>query len=160
MNKSEKERIINCIIADIPTTDHIAQGRSDFATEVERTMPAAVLKIWKNPELSDWINLGSYWPTVRIPGIAMTAHAPQARNVCNDAEFLNPYVEKQKEQRDKIESVRKELQNAFANVKSEKQFRDQFPEFVKYLPEKSDSSNLPAKANLITNLKLMGYPKK
>ena len=160
MNKSEKERIVNCIIADIPTTDYIAQGRSDFATEIEQTMPAAVLKIWKNPELSDWINLGLYWSTVRIPGIGMTAHAPQARKSSTDAEFLNSYVEKQKEQRDKIESIRKELQTAFANVKSEKQFRDQFPEFVKYLPEKSDSSNLPAKADLITNLKLTGYPKK
>ena len=60
MNKTEKNRIVNCIIADIPTTDHIAQARSDFAIEVERKMPPAVLKIWKDPVLSDWINLGSY----------------------------------------------------------------------------------------------------
>lgn len=159
MNKTEKNRIVNCIIADIPTTDHIAQARSDFATEVERTMPPAVLKIWKDPALSDWINLGSYWPTARVRGIVMTAHAPQKRQSSTEAEFLNPYVEKQKEQRDKIEAVRKELEVAFANIKSEKQFREQFPEFIKYLPEKSDSSNLPAKTNLITNLKSMGYPK-
>lgn len=160
MNKTEKNRIVNCIIADIPTTDYIAQARSDFATEVERTMPPAVRKIWKDPELSDWINLGSYWPTARIPGVGVVAHAPQARNSSTVTYFLDPYVKKQKEQIDKLSAIRKDLEVAFENIRNEKQFREQFPEFVKYLPAKPDSSNLPAKTNLITNLKSMGYPKK
>jgi len=60
------------------------------------------------------------------------------------------------EQRERLRNLKAELRGAISACNTDKQFRDKFPGFAKYLPEETKTANLPT-VPIIERLKAAGW---
>lgn len=131
LTNTDRDAFIQSVMDDVPKIDYAEKARSMAMKHAVERMPALVAKLYKsNPE---WVR-GEHIPLGYLPN-GTSAHLPVERA-----------------------SVR----SAIYGCSTLKQAKERLPEFEKYLPAERDGKyipNLPAVANLVTEMMNAGWPK-
>ena len=154
LDKYMKSAIIRAIMADVPKPDVVAYRKS-IQAEVCKLMTPAVRKVYKecpkalaSEYVSDLYD-GSDWESRYIVLGNVTKEQLQAAcKPFNDAVTAR-------------EKVQNDLRGIVESTSTLKRLKELLPEFVKYFPTEAEpSKNLPAVANLVTDMVKLGWPDK
>ena len=154
LDKYAKLAIVRAIMADVPKPD-VKAYRKSIQAEVVKLMSPAVRKVYKEcPKaltaeyVSDLYD-GVDWQSRYI--ILGNVTKDQLNNVCKP---LDDAIRA----RAKVEH---DLKNIVESTSTLKRLKELLPEFVKYFPTEAEpSKNLPAVANLVTDMVKLGWPDK
>jgi len=152
LNKYQKNAIVSSIMRDVPKVD-VATHRKEIQAAVVKEMSPAVRKVYKEcPDAltkvyrSDLYD-GSSWDTRYV----ITGDVTEARV---DA-LMKPLC-------DAISAraaVCSKLKAAIESCSTLKKLKELLPEFEAYFPtEDAPTKNLPAVANLVTDMMKLGWP--
>ena len=155
ITKYDRDAIVRAIMADVPKPDK-DKRRNDIQAAIVKAMNPAVRKVYKD-----------------FPGALRTSHVGDL--VYNDRydsrylivgdvaekvleEILKPY----REEDNARHNAQAKLHGAIHSCTTRKALMDRLPEFEKYFPAESApmSKNLPALANVVSDLSKLGWPKK
>lgn len=154
LDKYAKSAIIRAIMADVPKPDVVAYRKS-IQAEVVKLMTPAVRKVYKEcPKaltaeyVSDLYD-GSDWESRYI--VLGNVTKTQLADACKPLELAIAA-------RNKVE---RDLKGVVESTSTLKRLKELLPEFVKYFPTEAEpSKNLPAVANLVTDMVKLGWPAK
>lgn len=147
LNKWQKQGIIQAIKDDIPEPDY-ALTAADFQTALVEAMSPEVRKVYKtHPKALKRDHFDPHpnrWYREFIIGDA------------NVDEVIKPFHSARDKQADAVAAVAAVV-NGCSTLK---QLQAALPECIKYMPtEDAPSKNLPALANVVSDLVLLGWPK-
>jgi hypothetical protein len=154
LTKYQKLAILRSIVDDIPQPDKAAR-RVAIQAEVVKLMTPAVRKVYREtPEalrtecVYDLHN-GESWES------RMIVRGNVDEKVIE--ELMKPYRAEDEERGEIIHKLRGVI-DACTTLKK---LKDTLPEFEKYFPKENEPvKNLPAVANLVTDMMKLGWPKK
>lgn len=161
LTNTDRDAFIQSVMDDVPKIDYAEKARSLAMKHALKRMPAPVAELYKsNPEWvrSEHIHLG-YLPN------GTSAHLPVERGFRFDEAFNSQLLQLSadaKEQDKRLRDLRISVRGAIYGCSTLKQAKERLPEFEKYLPAERDGKytpNLPAVANLVTELMNAGWPK-
>lgn len=164
LTKYQKQALARAIIDDLPPLeDRTNDFKAAAVFALRDLVPANILQLWKSG--SPYIKVAQVWG--RWLGSKHSAlYAPYSLDFETDAlgEAMKDSAVAAifQDLNDKLcerEELESRIRNAVESVSTAKAFRTRFPEFAKYLPEEAQATNLPADANLITDLMQAGWPK-
>ena len=152
LNKYAKKAIVSSIMADVPKVD-IAAFRKQIEAEIYKLMTPAVRKVLKETpkalntgyvsELYD----GQSWDTRNI--ILGNVSDKQLREICKP---LDEAVAAR-------QAIYSKLTGVMESVRTLGALKKLLPEFAAYFPtEDEPTKNLPAVANLVTDMVKLGWP--
>ena len=163
LTKSDKQAFVNSVMNDVPSVDYNEQARKLCIEWAKSKMPQEVLEVFV--KFPGWIG-NKYMET---PNGLSAVHVPTLSTIYNTSsahpdiwEKLVVLAEANSVQRKSRNELRAKVEGSIATCTSLKQAKERFPEFVKYLPSERDGSftaNLPAIANLVSELTAAGWPK-
>lgn len=153
LNKYQKNAIVAAIMEDVPKVDVVAEkvaiqaaivkAMSPEVRKVYKTAPQALVKT-AVPELYDDITWVSR--DVIVGDVTSTM-------LCD---ILKPFMDKVEARR----AVRSKLMGVVESCSTLAQLKKLLPEFESYFPsETAPTKNLPAVANLVTDMMKLGWPK-
>lgn len=165
LTKYQKQALARAIIDDLPPLEDRTSDFKEAATfALKDLVPANILQLWKSG--SPYIKVACVWgygyQLLQHPAL----HAPHSQNFSTaelESAMEDSAVAAIFKELDEATSERHKLEQriegACESVSTAKAFRTRFPEFAKYLPEEAQATNLPADANLVTDLMQAGWPK-
>jgi hypothetical protein len=152
LTKLHKQAIVRAIMQDTPEPDRI-KWAEEIKAAVIKAMSPEVRKLYKTkPSALRHANV-EYTNPHRMWGDEMPVG-----DVTKDQikAIVAPYDKQVKERRE----MESKLTAAFEGINTLKQAMTTFPEFKKYYPtEMEPTKNLPALANVMTDLTKLGWPK-
>ena len=155
INKYDKQAIVKAIMNDVPKPDK-TKRRAAIQDAVVKAMSPVVRKVFKecpgalrNEYVGD-LTYDNTWASREVIVGDVTAEVLEA--------ILKPY----REEDDARHNAETKLRNAIESCTTRKALMDRLPEFEKYFPAESApmSKNLPALANVVSDLSKLGWPKK
>lgn len=165
LTKFDKEAFVSSVLDDVPMVDY-----DELSSEVARkafidAMPRTVRAVYDYNR--EWLETGyTYLPgrlsnihCIRPPEAGQSALEKNHPDVWARLVEMNILAEAQADSRRKLKS---KLEGAIGGCNTLKAALDRLPEFAKYLPQERDgfsTLNLPAVANLVTDLMQAGWPK-
>lgn len=159
-----RDAYIDAVMADVPSIDHTEEIRKLVLADFVSRLPAAVVKVWKDNELRQWIKTDyGTWG-----GVSVTIPWPESIG-WRQTPALSDATKKQvdalaaaaKADTDKRDSIRRKLRGAAYGCTTRKALAELLPEFASYLPheEAPAGRSLPVVANLVTDFVKAGWPK-
>lgn len=164
LTKCQKQALARAIIDDLPPLEDRTNDFKEAAVfALKDLVPANILQLWKSgsPYIKTAIVWGS-WHGGKHQALcapyAQDFSTPELERAMEDSAVAAIFegLDKAMNEREKLEC---RIYGAVNSVSTVKAFRQRFPEFAKYLPEEAQATNLPADANLITDLMQAGWPK-
>lgn len=158
LTNTDRDAFIQSVMDDVPKIDYAEKARSMAMKHAVERMPALVAK--SNPE---WVR-GEHIHLGYLPN-GTSAHLPVERGFKFDEAFTSQLLQlaaDAKEQEKRLRDLRASVRSAIYGCSTLKQAKERLPEFEKYLPAERDGKyipNLPAVANLVTELMNAGWPK-
>lgn len=154
LDKYAKSAIIRAIMADVPKPDVVAYRKS-IQAEVVKLMTPAVRKVYKEcpkalveeyvSDLYDGVNWESRY--IILGNVTKTQLAAACKPLTEAIAARN-----------KVECA---LKGVVESTSTLNRLKELLPEFVKYFPTEAEpSKNLPAVANLVTDMVKLGWPDK
>lgn len=163
LTKSDKQAFVDSVMNDVPSVDYNEQARKLCIEWATNRLPQKVREVVQ--ELPGWIE-NKYMQT---PSGLDSVYVPALSSIHNTAsahpdiyEKLVALAELNSAQRKARQELRSKVEGSIETCTTLKQAKERFPEFVKYLPTERDGSftaNLPAIANLVSDLTAAGWPK-
>lgn len=163
LTKFDKDAFVSSVMDDVPQTDYKAQADALCkAWAIEQMPPAVSAAYAAHPQYfeNNYMNrpggLGCVWVPIPNREHNLRERAPdlweklQALADANTAQF------------EKLNDLRNKVVASIYACSTLKQAKGRLPEFEKYLPADRDGKvtpNLPALANLVTDLTAAGWPK-
>lgn len=153
-----KKAFISAVLADVPTVDYQEEFRKLVQAAAIETLPPEVKKLAKSNELRGYLDTHRLWwgpfNLVSVFADLEIKDMPELKTKCDELAAL-------KEAQDSsIAALRNRLTAAVGSCNTRKQLAELLPEMEKYLPEDpGPTKNLPAVANLVTDLMKQGWPK-
>ena len=170
MTKQLQEAFVKGVLADVPTLDYQGMLLPIVLADFVGQLPEPVRAIWNGP-LRDYVNLqyfsagdGSWGDTTRWH---YSCEVPWPTDCARDNLKLTPAGQKNVDaltkkwaaQNKRIATLKTKLEGAVKAYTTVKTLREALPEFAKYLPaEDATPSNLPALANVVSDLVQAGWP--
>lgn len=164
LTKQTKERMVRSILGDIPVVDFQTQGADFIVAAVVAKSPAKIQEMWKDKALRPYLHRARIssgcgaicglapWPE----GYARSREVEALVGAETWSTFLD-FCRQNTAQKEARKALSRELEASFEGVRTYKQFRERFPDLVKYLPEETGSTaNLPATTHLVESLKAAG----
>lgn len=153
LNKYQKQSIVTAIMADVPAVD-VAAHKARIQGEIVKLMSPAVHKVYKESPKA----LRNYCASELYDGESWLS-----RNIIV-GDITDKEVEKLLEPLRKEAAARYEMNRKLTGVVDScttlKKLKELLPEFEAYFPtEEEPTKNLPAVANLVTDMMQMGWPK-
>lgn len=154
LDKYAKSAIIRAIMEDVPKPD-VKAYRKTIQAEIVKLMSPAVRKVYKecpdalvkeyNSELYDGVDWDSRYVVVgNVPKDQFSA-------------IFKPLSDAIRAR----EKVQSDLRGVVESASTLKRLKELLPEFVKYFPTETEpAKNVPAIANLVTDLTKLGWPDK
>jgi hypothetical protein len=154
LDKYTKSSIIRAIMDDVPAPDK-AKRRVDLQAAVVKVMSPEVRKVYnKTPSALRTYHVGE----VIYDGYGWNTRDIIAGDVTDKAieEILKPY----KAEDEARYATKRKLQGIVEGCSTLKQLQTLLPEFKQYMPtEAAPTKNLPAVANMVSDLSKLGWPK-
>ena len=156
IDKYVRQSIVRAIMHDVPKPDKVKR-RADLQAAIVKAMSPAVRKVFnecpdalKTEYLGDLTYDDNNWDTRALVVGDVTAEKLE--------ELSKPY----KDEDEAIRAARSKLEGAIEGCTTRKSLMTRLPEFEKYYPaeEAPMSKNLPALANVMSDLSKLGWPKK
>ena len=161
LTKYDREAFVLACMADVPTIDYNEQAVALVRADIVATMHPMVRAVYDNKGQrqqldSTYVSLGGYFNSRAFYGavgyrIGETLKAQ-----------LSQLAEAAKVQHERDAALEDKLTATIACCTTLKTALERLPEFVAYLPTERDGTgvvNLPAVANLVTDLMAAGWPK-
>ena len=153
LNKYQKAAIISNIMGDVPKVD-VAAHRKEIQAAVVKEMSPAVRKVYKEcPDAlrkeyrSDLYDGVSWDSRYVIIGDVTEARLDELMKPLSDAIVAR-------------DDVCRKLRGVVESCTTLKKLEELLPEFKAYFPtEEAPTKNLPAVANLVTDMMKLGWPK-
>jgi len=160
LNKTHREAFVRAVMADVPTVDYDQLIRDVALKAAVDQLPPDVRKVWDNPDLRAYVNT-RYIYAVGFKGVAIPAQGGDEFEFTEAAKAeLKDLDAKQSAQETHLDELEAKLRAAIYSCSTRKQLAELLPEMEKYLPpEGSATRNLPAVANLVSDLMQAGWPK-
>ncbi len=152
LNKYAKKAIVLNIMADVPKVD-INAFRKQIEADVHKLMTPAVRKVYKEtPQALEKLYVSELydsqsWDTRHV--ITGNVTEAQLREICKP---LKAAVEAR-------QAIYNKLSGVMESVRTLAALKKLLPEFAAYFPtEDEPTKNLPAVANLVTDMVKLGWP--
>ena len=152
LNKYQKQAIVTAIMADVPKVD-VAAHRKDIQAAVVKEMSPAVRKVYKEcpdalrKEYRSDLYDGTSWETRYV----IIGDVTEAR--------LNELMKPLTAAIEARAAVCSKLKAAIEACTTLKKLKELLPEFEAYFPTEAEpTKNLPAVANLVTDMMKLGWP--
>lgn len=159
LTQFQKTQMVNAIMRDIPVKHDPKLLKDKFLQTAIDALPPEIRKIWDNEKTRGFVNLDH----VGVNGIYQWVPSERGSGSCEkkfSKEKWNALLDEMKAVKDEEQqrtNLRKEISANFSTIRTVKQFTEQFPELVKYLPdEKKPVGNLPMTTHMIDKIKEMG----
>lgn len=153
LNKYQKQAIVNNIMADVPHVD-IATHRKRVVEGVIKLMTPAVRKVYKETPTA----LNTYYVPNLYDGVDWNSRMLYVGNVTE--EELKPLLAPLEEAVKQRDATYRKLQGVIEACTTLKKLKELLPEFEQYFPTEAEpTKNLPAVANLVTDMMKLGWPK-
>ena len=162
LTKKDKERIIRSIMADIPIENDGSNIRSRALEIAVSRLPAKVKALWDDEKLRGYVHtetayLRGYGSTSipcddALPYQERDTHVFGAEGQLE----LSRMVEEYKAAKEKRDALCDKITVEIGVVRTDKQFRERFPDLAKYLPEIMKTKNPLATTDLMDTLKAAG----
>ena len=163
LTKLDKECFVDSVMGDVPQIDYDEQAAAIcMAWAIER-LPAEVAVVYK--KFPGWIEARQ----LSTPRGLNSTYVPMLERMWNTSDDqpelwakLVPLSEAAQAQCEARRELKSKVMAAIYGCSTLKQAQDRLPEFKKYLPEDcngTSTANLPATANLVTELMAAGWPK-
>lgn len=153
LNKYQKESIVRAIMDDVPKPN-VAAVKKEVQEGIVKLMTPAVRKVYKEtPEaLTKEYYSALYDDKDWNSRFVILGNVTKAQ-----VDVLMEPLNKQNRLRN---DTRTRLEGVVKSCSTLKQLKDLLPEFVKYFPtEVEPTKNVPAIANIVTDLNKLGWPK-
>ena len=160
-----RDSFINAAMQDVPSVDYEKQAQDLFEKAALDVMPAAVARIYKDPETKGYVNLTNiqfagfshYIPSESHSSLGGPSAMPLLGSKCEELEKLQQAY---KAGRTKNDELRNSLRSVAYSCTTRKQLLEALPEFEKYLPALMDKTvGLPAVSNVVSDFVKAGWPK-
>lgn len=153
LNKYQKQAIVSNIMADVPKIDTEAH-RKRIMDGVQKLMTPAVRKVYK--ETPKALN-NCYVPNLH-DGVDWGSRVIYIGNVTE--EELKPLLAPLDEAVKHRDDTYRKLKGVIESCTTLKKLKELLPEFEQYFPSEAEpTKNLPAVANLVTDMMKLGWPK-
>jgi len=156
-----KRRIVNAVLNDVPKVDYTEQIAKIVKDVAFSLLPEEVKAL--PPEVRDIFTWQGYFTA--FPGLTLYLFTDKD-DILFDIliEKLKVNIEYQNlhgrglAQGETLQTLRSEITQCLRTCTTDKQLRDKFPEFAKYLPEetKTETENLPV-VQVVEHLKAAGW---
>ena len=155
ITKWDKQAIVKAIMADVPKIDK-DKRRKEMQEAVVKLMTPECRKVYKSmPDALRTYHAGN----LLYNGLNYGSREI-VRGDVSDKEIKNLEAKYQAEDK-KIHEAECSLKGAIEACSTLKQLNERLPEFKKYFPtEEKPVANLPALANVVSDLTKLGWPKK
>lgn len=159
-----RDAFVHAVMDDVPSTDYDTQMRDLAVKKAIDRLPKKIQEAWKSEATRQFIKTGGIYVNHKmvqgIPGAdswnGFIGEEPP-KDWFADLNELEALASKQAEERSELEQ---KVHAVAYSCTTRKALLEQLPEFEKYLPaEAPKASNLPAVANLVTDLLKAGWPK-
>ena len=153
LNKYQKQAIVRAIMQDVPPIDK-AKRRTNLQAALVKAMSPEARKLYnrtpsalRTHHFGDLIYTGAYVSRELIVGDV---------NKEAIAELVKPYETEDEEHY----AAQRKLQGIVEGCSTLKQLQTLLPEFISYFPTEAEpTKNLPAVANMVSELSKLGWPK-
>lgn len=153
LTKIHKQAIVRAIMQDTPPHDRAKWAR-EIRDAIVKAMSPEVRKLHKTKPDALRKATVMYANEYRTWGDDVPVGDVTKKQI---DEIVEPYDKQVRERRD----MEHKLTAAFEGINTLKQAESAFPEFKKYYPsEAQPTKNLPALANVVSDLSKLGWPKK
>lgn len=159
LTKFDRGAFVTACMDDVPKINYSEKIGKLVRDEVYNQMHTKIKAVYDDKNLRDM--LGSQYVSVDH----YSAYMHGARDFKMPADLaaqIDVLYGEMKEQNKRLGTLKEKLVAAIACCSTLKQARERLPEFEKYLPFNRDNAgtaNLPAVANLVTDLMAAGWPK-
>jgi len=157
LTNSDRDAFVSAVMSDVPLVDHSEQARKIVLAAAAAKLPKELKPIWADTNLRGFIGTSEHFSmpyplgTARVPPVTFTP-----------PKELEGLAEAAKAQSSTRDALRRKVRAVISGCSTLKQATERLPEFVKYLPwDRNGSStvDLPAIANVVTDLLAAGWPK-
>lgn len=161
---SLRNSIVRAVMADVPRVDYDDQIRELARQHAIKGLPPAVAKVYADPDLRAYLSLtpatvGSRPYTCYVIGPSSGAEFVKHMEGIDDA--VSALISKDNAQRQVLHEMRLKVRAAVYAHTTTKSLLKAYPEWEKYIPQDPSAvrtPNLPAPANLISDLVKLGWP--
>jgi hypothetical protein len=164
LTNTHRQAIVAAALDDVPTVDYREQLRDQAMKIALADLPADLKPIWKKYG-TDAMDTREIYLGMPIDHPDMWLRFPGVKGQCEDTkkkiqEMARPLMDLEVAQKDRLKEMESKLKGVLAGISTVKQLKAQLPELAKYAPEEvTKSDNLPALANVMTDLTKLGWPK-
>jgi hypothetical protein len=153
LDKHTKSSIVKAIMNDVPKVDKVKR-RLAVQAAIVKAMSPDVRKVFKsNPGALMTNYVGDVIDTDSYSSRSITVGDVTDKQL---EEILKPY----KEEDNAVYDAQRKLRAIVEGCSTLKQLQTLLPEFVDYMPtEAAPTKNLPAVANMVSDLSKLGWPK-
>ena len=153
LNKYQKQAIVNTIMNDIPALD-VAAHKARIQGEIVKLMSPAVRKVYKEQPRA----LNTYCVSDLYDGSSWDSRNIIVGDITE--EQVKKLLKPLRDEVDKRTQTYRKLTGVVDSCTTLKKLKELLPEFEAYFPtEEEPTKNLPAVANLVTDMMQMGWPK-
>lgn len=160
LTKTDKVAFVSAVIQDVPKIDYQEQYRNLVLEDSIAQLPEKIQAIARDKDLRHFIRTDSYWRS-GMGGVTAFVGRGNSYDVSVAlAPKIAEVIHLHREQADRLDAIRSKVGAAIEPCTTLKMALERLPEFAKYLPEEREKSvNLPAIANLVADLSVLGWPK-
>lgn len=163
LTKKDKERIIRSILADIPIENDGSNIRARALDIAVSRLPERVRALWDDDGLRGYVHTENFY--LRGYGsVSIPCDDSWQYNEMDELAFgaeglleLSRMVDDYQAAKDKRDILCDKITVEIGVVRTDKQFRERFPDLVKYLPEIMKTKNPLATTDLMDTLKAAGF---
>ena len=151
LTKSIKQAIVTSIMNDVPKhIPNLEEGKRKLQEAVVKAMSPDVRKLYKSKPSA----LAKEYVHGYSHGFDSTFYV-----IAGDVD-IKPILEPYRKEHDERQAVRIKIKGIVEGCNTTTQLRKLLPEFDKYIPTDAEpAKNLPAVANVVSDLTKMGWPK-
>ena len=160
LTKIHREAFVRSVMADIPSKDYVEEIRTIIRKDAITHLPQALRDaIAKDATVEQYLRTYSQYVS------DVGSFSTYCRNYDLSAEAsqrIAKLADAHREQNENRIAVRRKLEATIAGCSTLRIAKERLPEFEKYLPVDSGaekSAYLPATADLVTHLTILGWPK-
>lgn len=153
-----REAFVRAVMNDVPQIDYEEQIVKVMQDDLAAQMPRKVRAVYDDLELRGWLNTPHMYVGHGVGyRYLYGAEGAITEQAVKEISRLGELLEAQEESR---EALTAKLTGVANSVTTRKTLVEALPEFEKYLPEEVISTkNLPAIANVVSDLVKAGWPK-
>ena len=160
LTKYDREAFVRAVLDDTPQEDFDAKARAIVHAAAASRLPPKVKAVYDDSETRGFLQVSRY---LAMPGSLNNVYTYDAFEWTDELrKKLDELAAKKSVQRATIRALSSKLTAVIGACSTLNQAKERLPEFVKYLPAERDgtgATNLPAVANLVTDLVAAGWPK-